>query len=260
VRGLHLYIRGDMRTLIIIILALSMPAAVPVHAGAEAFDQLPGGGAGGFALDLPAPQPVNTEKQALAEQPALPPFPASVEFLVKTEAEHDYDSDTRSPMMEKAPGKGAGGESPKVPYLEMARKESQEQDVDLSLILAVIRKESSFDPKAHNSTGAMGLMQMLPDTARWLGLKDTNKLWTPAVNIKYGVKYLKYLFSEFGEGSLAELNAEDMQRDGIKNTLAAYNAGPGNVRKYKGVPPFKETKNYVQKVTGYFSDYEGMTL
>ncbi|MEI7530116.1 MAG: lytic transglycosylase domain-containing protein [Elusimicrobiota bacterium] len=233
-----------------------IPVAAPAAARAQAFDQLPGGDAGGDHSQLPLPQAVDTGAQDLTGQPSLLPFPSDAEFLVKSEAEHDPGADLFSPR-EAGSNKSAGAATA-IPYLEKARKEAKGQGVDLSLILALIRKESTFDPKAHNKSGARGLMQVLPSTAKWLGLKDTKQLWTPAVNIKYGVKYLKYLFGEFGAGSLADLKAVDLKGEGIRKTLAAYNAGPGNVRKYNGVPPFKETKNYVEKVAEYFSGYELM--
>jgi soluble lytic murein transglycosylase-like protein len=238
-------------------------------AGEKALVQL-GGVDGGFAADMPQAQ-TSEDQKAVVEQyqqqnPDYEPFPEDAMFLVKGEALHDPSwTDEEPARMGRLPSKGEAGSqaegAPKIPYLSIVLKEAREQGIAPSLVLAVIRKESGFDPKARNPSGATGLMQVLPSTARWLGLKDTSQLKAPAVNIKYGIKYFKYLHSEFGEGvNLTELSPGDIQCAGVQKTLAAYNAGPGNVRKYDGVPPFRETKNYVRLVAEYFSEYAGMNL
>ncbi len=154
----------------------------------------------------------------------------------------------------------------KIPYLMIITKNAKEQNMDLELVLAIIKKESNFNPKAKSSVGALGLMQLMPETAKWLGLKNTSKLTDPDVNTKYGIKYLRYLFSEISpKVSYSELDKEDIERNEIKKVLAGYNAGPGNVKKYDkppyyGIPPFKETRDYVKKVPFYFIKFEELSI
>ncbi len=101
------------------------------------------------------------------------------------------------------------------------------------LLYGIIKVESSFNPYAVSKAGAMGLMQLMPQTALELGVKD---IFDIRQNILGGAKYIAKLIKEFKD---------------YKKALAAYNAGPGNVKKYNGIPPFKETQNYVKKVLAY---------
>jgi soluble lytic murein transglycosylase-like protein len=112
-------------------------------------------------------------------------------------------------------------------------------DVDAALVSAVIKAESDFNPRVRSHKGAVGLMQLMPATAKRFGVGDS---WEPTANIAGGTRYLRWLLDNF-DG--------DVQR-----ALAGYNAGEGNVNKYGGVPPFRETVNYVAKIARYLRTYE----
>lgn len=121
--------------------------------------------------------------------------------------------------------------------LPIFQEASEKYGVDLNLLTAIARQESNFDASATSSSGAMGIMQLMPATAAGLGVEDAYDAYE---NIMGGSKYISELLDRYdGDTSLA---------------LAAYNAGSGNVAKYGGIPPFAETQNYVTKVLGYYSD------
>ena len=116
-------------------------------------------------------------------------------------------------------------------YIEMATAIAREEGVDPDLFLRLVQQESSFNPDAVSSAGAIGLGQLMPGTAADLGVDP----YDPEQNLRGSARYLRQQLDEFGDPQLA---------------LAAYNAGPGNVRKYGGIPPFRETQNYVAKILG----------
>lgn len=109
-------------------------------------------------------------------------------------------------------------------------------DVPLNLLKAMGKAESGFDANAVSSAGAQGVMQLMPATARSLGVEDP---FDARSNIMGGAKYISQQLKKYNGN--------------IDLALAAYNAGSGNVAKYGGVPPFKETRNYIQRIKGYMN-------
>ncbi|MBW3564207.1 MAG: lytic transglycosylase domain-containing protein [Acidobacteria bacterium] len=126
-----------------------------------------------------------------------------------------------------------------VPYGSIIYEEAQRNGLRPELVAAVVKTESDFRPRLVSHKNALGLMQIIPSTGRWMG---AGNLFNPDENIKTGARYLRYLHRRF-EGDETLL-------------LAAYNAGEGNVRRYGGVPPFDETRNYVGKVAISNAEYE----
>ena len=118
--------------------------------------------------------------------------------------------------------------------IQLAKRHGRRFGIDPRLVQAVIEVESGYRVDAVSSAGAEGLMQIMPATQKELGVRDS---FDPNDNIRAGVLYLKRMLDRFGDVSLA---------------LAAYNAGPSHVDKYKGIPPFPETKAYVKKVLGRY--------
>lgn len=124
------------------------------------------------------------------------------------------------------------------PYQDIITRASQTYDVPESLIKGIITAESAGNPNAQSGAGAKGLMQLMDGTARDMGVKNP---FDPEQNIMGGTRYIQKMLSMFdGDESVA---------------LAAYNAGPGNVQKYDGIPPFSETQAYVRNVTRYTEQY-----
>ncbi len=125
------------------------------------------------------------------------------------------------------------------PFLAYIYDAAERHSVDPALIMAIIKAESGYNPRAVSRVGARGLMQLMPATARELGVSDS---FNPEHNIHGGVKYFKFLLNKF---------------DGrVRLALAAYNAGIRRVQKYGGVPPYKATRHYIRKVMLYYQHYQ----
>jgi soluble lytic murein transglycosylase-like protein len=126
-----------------------------------------------------------------------------------------------------------------VPFGTIIYNAARENHLAPELLAAVVKTESQFNPAARSHQGAQGLMQLVPKTGRWMGATN---LMNPSDNVKAGARYLRYLNDQFN-GDQTKI-------------VAAYNAGEGNVRKFGGVPPFRETQKYVDRVLGSTQDFK----
>ena len=130
-----------------------------------------------------------------------------------------------------AQSQSANNLTPRQKIQDIVSRMSKKHGVDEKLVNALIKQESGFNPNAKSKVGALGLMQLMPSTAKGLGV--TNPM-DPEQNVEGGVKYLKSMLNKYNGNIIL--------------ALAAYNAGPGAVDKYDGVPPYKETQNYVRSI------------
>lgn len=123
---------------------------------------------------------------------------------------------------------------------QLVETNAAQWNVDPALVKAIIANESGFNANATSNVGAQGLMQLMPGTATGLGVTNA---YDPAQNVWGGTRYIKGLLDRFGGD--------------VRKAVAAYNAGPGAVEKYGGVPPYAETQNYVQNVLASYEKYRG---
>lgn len=142
--------------------------------------------------------------------------------------------------VDKPPEIPFGSLSRKVKYtkdeiLSLIDRTAQKYGIDEKLVRALVKQESGFNPNAKSHAGALGLMQLMPSTAAGLGVKNP---LDPVQNVEGGVKYLKSMLDRFNGNTIL--------------ALAAYNAGPNAVKKYGGVPPYKETQNYVRSILSQY--------
>src|SRR5699024_3820893 len=139
-------------------------------------------------------------------------------------------------MDNKIKKSGAVTESFNTDFKDIIESSATKYGVDKNLIHAVIKMESNYNPNSKSYAGAQGFMQLMPATAKGLGIKNA---LDPKQNIDGGTKYLSNMLKNYNGN--------------VELALAAYNAGPGNVNKHGGIPPFKETQNYVRNVMSHYT-------
>ncbi|MGD8526158.1 MAG: lytic transglycosylase domain-containing protein [Thioalkalispiraceae bacterium] len=197
---------------------------------------------GGLALGLGATAPVQAGYY-------LYQLPDGSRLVSDRKQDHDdYKLVTYSRNVQRlgklAAKKNDNWQAPAFNYMRfepLIHQAASRHNVDAALVKAVIHTESYFNPLATSHKGASGLMQLMPQTAEQLGVTD---MYNPRQNINAGTKYLSQLIKRYGNS--------------LTLALAAYNAGERAVAKYRGVPPYKETQNYVKKVLKYrrfYSDW-----
>ena len=172
--------------------------------------------------------------------PAAPAAPANTNSFQAQLQQATAAGPGLAPAAATTPVAGAsGGEGPFKAEIDAA---AAKYGIDPALLRGLIRQESNFDPNAGSPAGAQGLCQLMPGTAAALGCTNPRD---PAQNIDAGAKYLSQQLKAFGGD--------------VTKALAAYNAGPGAVQRYGGVPPYAETQNYVRQVQAYAAEYRSQS-
>jgi soluble lytic murein transglycosylase-like protein len=183
------------------------------------------------------PQAILARMQELKAEPA-PTASTSAPFEMGPSSPLAGKIATSGSTAPMSPFGGSLGVTPSIgadQLKSLVQRAAQEQNLDPDLLDALVQTESAYNPLARSSKNAVGLCQLMPDTARGLGVTDP---LDPAQNVRAGAKYLSSLMSKF--------NGD------VSKALAAYNAGPGAVEKFGGVPPYEETKNYVAKIMSIY--------
>ncbi len=174
-----------------------------------------------------------TSQSPASALPASSMYPATA-ALPQTSLGASTPSGTSS----AAPAEASAGGEAGAQYAPLVEAAAQRNGIDPAVLHGLIQQESGFDPNSRSGAGAVGLTQLMPSTAASLGVSEP---LDPAQSIEGGARYLGEMLQRFGG------NVED--------ALAAYNAGPGAVERYGGVPPYAETQQYVGKVLGYAAEY-----
>jgi soluble lytic murein transglycosylase-like protein len=184
----------------------------------------------------PTAAPVQTPAQAQTASTGSTDFAARLAAVGTPGATGATGATTGTAATGAAGSANAAGTGANTPYAAEIDAAAKKYNVDPALLRGLIRQESNFNPNAGSPAGARGLTQLMPGTAAALGVDPS----VPAQAIEGGAKYLRQQLDKFGKPELA---------------LAAYNAGPGAVSRYGGVPPYAETQNYVRKVMAYAAEY-----
>lgn len=142
------------------------------------------------------------------------------------------------PHPEPAPAATADPALAQRPYADLIDSVATQEGVDPRLVHAVIQVESAYRPQARSRKGAMGLMQLMPETARRYSVSNA---YEPGANVQAGIRHLKSLLNRFVDG-------RTLPGDGLPLAIAAYNAGEAAVERFRGIPPYPETQNYVRQV------------
>ena len=219
-----------------------LTAAAPAQASAPAAPSAP---SAPMVLETAKPDAVEVQKPAaVASEPVAPRSPSLERGSGDEVSRADAGAATVPPPIDSletirraadllAEVNAALG-APRSPYGQLIYDIAIRHQVNPQLVAAMIRVESAFNPRAVSRKGACGLMQLLPDTARRFGLNRKKDLFDPKKNLEAGVRYLKWLTQRFGGD--------------VEKILAAYNAGEGAVERFGGIPPYRETQQYVGKI------------
>lgn len=199
-----------------------------------------------YVNNINAPQNAPIPNKALTSNETVKPFQEVLQATAKSDFGSQLSSQfgsqfgsllTNQPIasvqgqISPQPELRGYAQASKPQLLSMVSQISRKHGVDEKLVQALIKQESGFNPNATSYCGAKGLMQLMPSTAKTLGVTDA---YNPVQNVDGGVRHLKWLLSKYNGNVIL--------------ALAAYNAGSGAVDKYDGVPPYPETQNYVKNI------------